>query len=132
MGLSRAPALDLDDFPPAFPGGDADALDDGGYDVPGDGCEHRLPVMTTSLTRACVHAQNPQGLQESQSWRLRCVVCARCVPVAASSDEGARNAESMGLHQPLFAALRRKGYRLPTPVQRKTIPLILAGAFTVS
>jgi ATP-dependent RNA helicase DDX54/DBP10 len=38
----------------------------------------------------------------------------------------------MGLHQPLFAALRRKGYRLPTPVQRKTIPLILAGAFTVS
>jgi hypothetical protein len=58
-------------------------------------------------------------------------VRSRCVPVAAS-DEGARNAESMGLHQPLFAALRRKGYRLPTPVQRKTIPLILAGAFTVS
>ena len=33
----------------------------------------------------------------------------------------------MNLHPPLFHALRRKGYRLPTPVQRKTIPLIMAG-----
>ena len=38
-----------------------------------------------------------------------------------------RCAESMNLHPPLFHALRRKGYRLPTPVQRKTIPLIMAG-----
>jgi len=35
----------------------------------------------------------------------------------------------MQLHPPLFNALRRKGYRLPTPVQRKTIPLIMAGAW---
>ena len=36
--------------------------------------------------------------------------------------------ESFNLHPPIYAALRRKGYRLPTPVQRKAVPLIMAGA----
>jgi hypothetical protein len=36
--------------------------------------------------------------------------------------------EALELHPPLFHALKRKGYRLPTPVQRKAIPLVLAGA----
>ena len=35
--------------------------------------------------------------------------------------------ECMGLLPQLFNALRRKGYRLPTPVQRKAIPHIMAG-----
>ena len=36
--------------------------------------------------------------------------------------------EAFGLHPPIYNALRRKGYRLPTPVQRKAIPLVMAGA----
>jgi hypothetical protein len=34
-------------------------------------------------------------------------------------------AESMGLCPWLIRAIRRKGYRLPTPIQRRTIPIIL-------
>lgn len=28
---------------------------------------------------------------------------------------------------PVFRAVKRKRYRIPTPIQRKTLPLILAG-----
>ena len=33
----------------------------------------------------------------------------------------------MGLSEAVLKAIRRKGYRLPTPIQRKTLPLILQG-----
>lgn len=33
----------------------------------------------------------------------------------------------MGLSPPLIRAIKRKGYRLPTPIQRKTMPFILQG-----
>lgn len=35
--------------------------------------------------------------------------------------------EAMGLSTPVLRAIRRKGYRLPTPIQRKAMPLILQG-----
>ncbi|CAM6059125.1 unnamed protein product [Sphagnum tenellum] len=35
--------------------------------------------------------------------------------------------ETLGLSLPVFRAIKRKGYRIPTPIQRKTLPLILAG-----
>lgn len=36
-------------------------------------------------------------------------------------------AETMGLSEALLKAIKRKGFRLPTPIQRKTMPLILQG-----
>jgi ATP-dependent helicase YprA (DUF1998 family) len=36
-------------------------------------------------------------------------------------------AETMGLSQEVLRGIKRKGYRLPTPIQRKAMPLILAG-----
>jgi len=33
----------------------------------------------------------------------------------------------MGLSVAVLKAVKRKGYSLPTPIQRKTIPLILQG-----
>jgi ATP-dependent helicase YprA (DUF1998 family) len=42
-----------------------------------------------------------------------------CPPPAA--------AETMGLSVGLLRAIKRKGYRLPTPIQRKAMPLILQG-----
>jgi ATP-dependent RNA helicase DDX54/DBP10 len=33
----------------------------------------------------------------------------------------------MGLSPNLLRAIKRKGYRLPTPIQRKAMPLILQG-----
>lgn len=33
----------------------------------------------------------------------------------------------MGLSIPVLKAIKRKGFQLPTPIQRKTIPLILQG-----
>ncbi|KAK3242203.1 DEAD-box ATP-dependent RNA helicase [Cymbomonas tetramitiformis] len=35
--------------------------------------------------------------------------------------------EAMDLHPNLFQAIKRKGYQIPTPIQRKTLPLALAG-----
>lgn len=35
--------------------------------------------------------------------------------------------ESLGLSANVFRGIKRKGYRVPTPIQRKTMPLILAG-----
>lgn len=39
---------------------------------------------------------------------------------------------SMGLYQPLLKAVERKGYKLATPIQRKCIPLIMAGKDVVA
>ncbi|KAI7859503.1 P-loop containing nucleoside triphosphate hydrolase protein [Circinella umbellata] len=35
--------------------------------------------------------------------------------------------QSMGLNQPIFKAILHKGYKVPTPIQRKSIPLIMQG-----
>ncbi|KAL4420282.1 hypothetical protein ABPG77_005622 [Micractinium sp. CCAP 211/92] len=35
--------------------------------------------------------------------------------------------DTLGLSEPVLKAIRRKGFRLPTPIQRKTLPLILQG-----
>lgn len=34
-------------------------------------------------------------------------------------------ADSLGLSMEVVRGIKRKGYRLPTPIQRKTMPLIL-------
>eukprot|EP00892_Ulva_mutabilis_P001571 jgi/Ulvmu1/11414/UM075_0076.1 len=39
--------------------------------------------------------------------------------------------ENMGLSIPILKAIKRKGFQLPTPIQRKTIPLILQGVDVV-
>jgi ATP-dependent RNA helicase DDX54/DBP10 len=36
-------------------------------------------------------------------------------------------AESMGLSPGMLSAIRKKGYRLPTPIQRKAIPPAMQG-----
>lgn len=36
-------------------------------------------------------------------------------------------AETMGLSDAVLKGIKRKGFRLPTPIQRKTMPLILQG-----
>ncbi|XP_058089942.1 putative DEAD-box ATP-dependent RNA helicase 29 isoform X2 [Magnolia sinica] len=40
--------------------------------------------------------------------------------------------ESLGLSSNVFRGIKRKGYRVPTPIQRKTLPLILSGADVVA
>lgn len=35
--------------------------------------------------------------------------------------------ESLRLSSDVFRGIKRKGYKVPTPIQRKTMPLILAG-----
>ncbi|CAL5417524.1 unnamed protein product [Camellia sinensis] len=40
--------------------------------------------------------------------------------------------ESMNLSPNVFRGVKRKGYRVPTPIQRKTMPIILAGADVVA
>nr|XP_015221580.1 PREDICTED: ATP-dependent RNA helicase DDX54 [Lepisosteus oculatus] len=40
--------------------------------------------------------------------------------------------QSMGLSYPVFKGVMKKGYKVPTPIQRKTIPLILEGRDVVA
>nr|XP_043610076.1 putative DEAD-box ATP-dependent RNA helicase 29 [Erigeron canadensis] len=40
--------------------------------------------------------------------------------------------ESLNLSPNVFRGVKRKGYRVPTPIQRKTMPLILSGADVVA
>ncbi|CAI8617479.1 unnamed protein product [Vicia faba] len=40
--------------------------------------------------------------------------------------------ETMGLNPNVFRGVRRKGYKVPTPIQRKTMPLILSGVDVVA
>ncbi|XP_078083148.1 ATP-dependent RNA helicase DDX54 [Mustelus asterias] len=40
--------------------------------------------------------------------------------------------QSMGLSFPVFKGIMKKGYKVPTPIQRKTIPLILDGKDVVA
>ena len=39
--------------------------------------------------------------------------------------------QSLGLSKPVFSSIMRIGYRMPTPVQRKTLPPALGGADVV-
>ncbi|XP_042242834.1 ATP-dependent RNA helicase DDX54-like [Homarus americanus] len=40
--------------------------------------------------------------------------------------------QSMGLSNPVFRGVMKKGYKVPTPIQRKTVPLILEGKDVVA
>ncbi|XP_007442076.1 ATP-dependent RNA helicase DDX54 [Python bivittatus] len=40
--------------------------------------------------------------------------------------------QSMGLSYPVFKGIMKKGYKIPTPIQRKTIPMILDGKDVVA
>ncbi|KAL9666386.1 hypothetical protein QQ045_000716 [Rhodiola kirilowii] len=40
--------------------------------------------------------------------------------------------ESLGFSSNVFRGIKRKGYRVPTPIQRKTMPLIMSGADVVA
>lgn len=40
--------------------------------------------------------------------------------------------ESLGLSPNVFNGVKRKGYKVPTPIQRKTMPLILSGIDVVA
>lgn len=67
-----------------------------------------LPVMrdASAVLASCV-SNAAYGLQH-------CTSSACCSP-----------ADTLNLSEPVLKAIRRKGYRLPTPIQRKTLPLIL-------
>lgn len=51
--------------------------------------------------------------------------------MASSSSKGkaapAGSFQSMNLNKDLLSGLSRMGYRVPTPVQRKALPIVLAG-----
>jgi ATP-dependent RNA helicase DDX54/DBP10 len=38
-----------------------------------------------------------------------------------------RGFESLGLSLPVYRVVKKKGYQVPTPIQRKTLPLVMAG-----
>lgn len=57
---------------------------------------------------------------KEQQFAQAMVACSTILPTCPC-------AESMGLSVELLRAIKRKGYRLPTPIQRRAMPLILQG-----
>ena len=49
----------------------------------------------------------------------------------AATHTWAAHAESMALSVDILRGIKRKGYQLPTPIQRKAMPLILGGSDVV-
>jgi hypothetical protein len=47
------------------------------------------------------------------------------------SKNGSGGFESLYLSPPIFAGIKRLGYRTPTPVQRKSLPVLLTGSDAV-
>lgn len=40
--------------------------------------------------------------------------------------------QAMGLSYPVYGGIMKRGYKVPTPIQRKTIPIILEGRDVVA
>lgn len=40
--------------------------------------------------------------------------------------------ESLGLSPSVYKGIKKKGYKVPTPIQRKTMPIILSGSDVVA
>lgn len=50
----------------------------------------------------------------------------------SKSKKGSGGFEAMGLSHPVYKAIIRKGYRIPTPIQRKVISLVVSGRDVVA
>ncbi|AES89733.1 putative RNA helicase [Medicago truncatula] len=56
-------------------------------------------------------------------------------PVGSKKKKNNKNQhgfETLGLNRDVFSGIKRKGYKVPTPIQRKTMPLILSGIDVVA
>lgn len=63
---------------------------------------------------------------------LSCVSGKCCVNTLGDAHEQlCMSSDAMGLSPVVLKGIRRKGFRLPTPIQRKTIPIILQGGDVV-
>jgi ATP-dependent RNA helicase DDX54/DBP10 len=52
-------------------------------------------------------------------------------PAGPKASKGTGSFQAMGLEKDLLKGLSRMGYNAPTPVQRKSLPIVLAGVDTV-
>ena len=63
----------------------------------------------------------PDGYEEEDGGR-----------VARKSKSKGGGFQAMGLTYPILKGITKRGYKIPTPIQRKTIPLILEGRDVVA
>lgn len=82
----------------------------------------RAETEAPSDSEAEDHCERDSGTEEG-------VTDARGTPAAEQrgKKKGAGSFQTMGLLPPLLRAIQRKGFRLPTPIQRKCIPPLLDG-----
>ena len=57
---------------------------------------------------------------------------AKMVQEANRKKEKSGGFQSMGLSQEVWRGVMKKGYKVPTPIQRKTVPLIMDGKDVVA
>lgn len=90
-------------------------------------------LVGPTLHRLQMLANLPAALGKA-AWRRKCAL--PLLPLAQSDGIFLRNvlhchAESMAFSVDILRGIKRKGYQLPTPIQRKAMPAILAGADVV-
>lgn len=116
--------------------GDAGVLDFGFGDAPREkpltGRRAKKMRQEKKKMRTGTFGEHQRGWE----WESPCHACSESLGLARSSSlhtQWSRSlptclcAESMGLSVELLRAIKRKGYRLPTPIQRRAMPLILQG-----
>lgn len=88
------------------------------------GLGQRHPSMQHAmlLLRPACTARAPLPAQPAAEWCLHA-----CMHLTAAPLNTSCSTESMGLSIPVLRAIKRKGFRLPTPIQRRAMPLILQG-----
>nr|CAB3482930.1 unnamed protein product [Digitaria exilis] len=88
----------------------------------------RKPRPSSSSGMDSAAEPNPEAPRRSRQDRSAGGGGSKKSKSGASKKPKSGGFESMGLCEEVYRGVRHKGYRVPTPIQRKTMPLILAGA----
>ncbi|KAJ2904583.1 ATP-dependent RNA helicase dbp10, partial [Coemansia aciculifera] len=90
----------------------------------GDGGSKRTAKKPTAALRSDLD-MDIDG--ESSSGESEADMIQRSVQAQNRKSKKSGGFQSMGLHPPLFRAVMNKGFKVPTPIQRKAIPVIMQG-----
>ncbi|KAJ3074379.1 ATP-dependent RNA helicase ddx54 [Podochytrium sp. JEL0797] len=104
-------------------GGDAwdeGAGSDGGADAPGQDDDEEEPI---DLNMGMSDEDDLDTDEEDEEAASKTI--ARSVQQANKKHKKSGGFQSMGLSYPIYSAIIQKGYKVPTPIQRKAIPIIL-------
>ncbi|CAO3647833.1 unnamed protein product [Mucor hiemalis] len=106
---------------------DNDNNSDSDFDMFGKFKAKKPAAVAVAATAASVKKQKPISMNDSDDEEQDEKFIASETLAANRKNKKSGGFQSMGLSNNVFKAIIHKGFKVPTPVQRKTIPLILQG-----